>query len=282
MAISPSSALSVPGYRILKHLGNGARSTIWQARNARTGDLIAIKRVFRQNSHDQRFLDQAANEFHVAGQIDHPVVRKIFRLRRIRKLIRVCELHLYMELCEGRTVQERRPTEMDDVMHIFSQVAEGVAHMNRTGFVHADLKPNNILVDDNRTVKLIDLGQSCPVGAAKQRVQGTPDYIAPEQVGRKPLDARTDVFNFGATLYWVLVGKPISTALPRNGEVTLRSDTAIIPPDQKNEEVPPALSKLVMDCIELLPNRRPNNMDEVISRLDLVTQAMMRKTSRAN
>jgi len=281
VAISPSSALSVPGYRVLKHLGNGARSTIWQARNNETGDLIALKRVLKQGSQDQRFLDQASNEFTVAGHLDHPVVRKVFRLRRIRKFIRVCELHLYMELCEGRTVQERRPTEMADVMHIFTQVAEGVAHMNRSGFVHADLKPNNILVDDDRTVKLIDLGQSCPVGTTKQRIQGTPDYIAPEQVGRKPLDARTDVFNFGATLYWVLVGKPISTALPKNGEVTLRSDTAIAPPDQKNEKVPPALSKLVMDCIELLPSRRPSNMDEVISRLELVNRAMQKK-ARAN
>ena len=282
MAISLSSALSVPGYRILKHLGNGARSTIWQARNNETGDLIALKRVLKQGSSDQRFLDQAANEFHVAEHLDHPVVRKVFKLRRIRKLIRVHELHLYMELCDGRTVQERRPTVMADVLYIFTQVADGVAHMNRAGWVHADLKPNNILVDDDRTVKLIDLGQSCLLGTTKQRIQGTPDYIAPEQVRRLPLDARTDVFNFGATLYWVLAGKPISTALPKNGQVTLRSDTAIAPPDRENEDVPPALSKLVMDCIELLPNRRPQSMDEVISRLELVTQAAMRKNAGAN
>jgi serine/threonine-protein kinase len=168
------------------------------------------------------------------------------------------------------------------VLHIFSQVAEGVAHMNRAGWVHADLKPNNILVDEDRTVKLIDLGQSCPVGTTKQRIQGTPDYIAPEQVKRQPLDARTDVFNFGATLYWVLAGKPISTALPKNGQVTLRSDTAIAPPDHLNPDVPPALSKLVMDCIEVLPNRRPSSMDEVISRLELVTQAAMRKAAKPN
>jgi serine/threonine-protein kinase len=148
--------------------------------------------------------------------------------------------------------------------------------MNAAGWVHADLKPNNIVVDDGGTVKIIDLGQSCPIGKIKQRIQGTPDYIAPEQVQRQPLDARTDVYNLGATIYWVLTGKAIPTAMPKKGVATLKDDMSVVPPEKHNPLVPPALSKLVVDCIEVLPSRRPQNMNVVASRLDMVRRALSR------
>ena len=272
--LNPSRTLQVPGYRVIRLLGSGARSTIWQARNRQSGEEFALKRVLRRDSSDQRFLDQVTNEFHVAQHLDHPVIRKIYRLRKIRKFLRVSELHLFMELCAGASLQDRRPTLIRDVMHIFTRVAEAVAYVNTTGWVHADLKPNNILVAEDGTVKIIDLGQSCRLGKIKERIQGTPDFIAPEQVKRQPLDARTDVYNFGATLYWVLAGKPITTVLPKQAQVTLKADLATQPPDHINPDVPPALSKLVLDCIELRPNRRPETMDAVVSRLGLIRRAL--------
>ena len=280
--LNPSSTLSVPGYQVLRQLGSGARSTIWHARCRQTGKQIALKRVVKHTARDQRYLEQALNEYHVSQQLDHPVIRKIHKLKRVRQLVRVRELHLFMELCTGQTVQERRPTTLKDALHVFNEVAAAVAHMNTNGWVHADLKPNNILVADDGTVKLIDLGQSCHVGKIKQRIQGTPDYIAPEQVRRQPLDARTDVFNFGATLYWVLVGKPIPTILPKEGQVTLKADLATPPPDQNNPNIPPALSKLVMDCIEILPSRRPQSMGAVVSRLGLVQRSITRSPAPPN
>jgi serine/threonine-protein kinase len=148
--------------------------------------------------------------------------------------------------------------------------------MNATGWVHADLKPNNIVVADDGAIKIIDLGQSCPVGKIKQRIQGTPDYIAPEQVQRQPLDARTDVYNLGATIYWTLTGAAIPTAMPKKGVATLKDDMSVRAPEKLNPQVPPALSKLVLDCIEVLPNRRPENMNVVASRLDMVRRALNR------
>ena len=136
------------------------------------------------------------------------------------------------------------------------------------------MKPNNILVADSGAVKIIDLGQSCPIGTTKQRIQGTPDFIAPEQVYRRPLDARTDVFNFAAALYWTLTGQAIPTVLPKKGGVQFVTDLAIVPPHEMSDQVPLPLSRLVTDCIHINPAQRPASMSEVVSRLDLIAHTL--------
>ena len=278
--LNPSRTLQVPGYRVIRLLGSGARSTIWQARNRQSGEEFALKRVLRRDSSDQRFLDQVTNEFHVAQHLDHPVIRKIYRLRKIRKFLRVSELHLFMELCAGASLQDRRPTLIRDVMHIFTRVAEAVAYMNTTGWVHADLKPNNILVAEDGTVKIIDLGQSCRVGTIKQRIQGTPDFIAPEQFHRRPLDARTDVFNFGAALYWTLTGQAIKTVIPqRSNVIHLMSDLELKPINEVNPAAPPALASLVADCVAFQPAKRPTSMQPVQTKLELIQRQLRRQTA---
>ena len=105
-----------------------------------------------------------------------------------------------------------------DVMLIFRMVANGLGAMHLQGYIHCDIKPNNILINPNGSIKIIDLGQSCRNGTTKTRIQGTPDYIAPEQVRRQPLDQRTDVFNLGATMYWALTGKNVPTLIPKKSE----------------------------------------------------------------
>ena len=273
---SDSRTLQVPGYHVVRHLGNGAGSVIYEVRSRKTSQRFALKRIVRRTPRDVRFFHQALNEFQVSQDLSHDGIRKIHRVRKVRLLFRVRELQMFMEVCPGQTLQDHRPKAMGDIVHIFTRVAEAMAHMNGQGWVHADLKPNNIMAGPDGTVKIIDFGQSCRVGKIKDRIQGTPDYIAPEQVKRQPLDARTDIFNYGATLYWVLTAKPIPTILPKQDQVTLKADLQLTPPEQINPIVPPALSKLVMDCVELLPDRRPQNMDAVVSRLGLVRRAMAR------
>ena len=277
-----SQTLEVPGYEVVQFLGSGARSTIWQIRNSRENMDYALKRVIKQNSSDSRFLEQAVNEYNVGSQLDHPVIRHVHRLRRIKRwlLLRVREIHLFMELCHGHTVQENRPTCLVEVARIFGQVGRALEYMNAMGFVHADMKPNNILVAPDGTVKIIDLGQSCRIGEIKKRIQGTPDFIAPEQVRRLPLDARTDVFNFGAALYWTLTGRPIPTILPKKNSVTLVSDLAVAPPETLNPDVPPGLSKLIRDCIEVRPSARPPSMGRVVSHLSLIAQTLKNKKNK--
>jgi serine/threonine-protein kinase len=263
--------LEIPGFQVVQFLGSGARSTIWQIRDRQTNQSFALKRVVKRHISDLRFLEQAINEYKVASGLDHPVIRKIYRLRRIKRWLSLREVHLVMEMCEGVTVQSSRPKSVPEVMRVFAEVAKALAYMNARGFVHADTKPNNILVGPDGTVKIIDLGQSCPIGTVKVRIQGTPDFIAPEQVHRRPLDARTDVFNLGASLYWTLTDKAIPTVLPKQGGINIMTDQAIVPPEEHNPQVPASLSKLVTDCIRTNPAHRPANLDDVANRLSLIS-----------
>ena len=119
-------------------------------------------------------------------------------------------------------------------------------------------------------VKLIDFGQSCPIGTVKDRIQGTPDYIAPEQVQRQPITPRTDVFNLGATMYWVLTRRHIPTMIPKGEPGTVvKSDNTCPAPREINPQVPPALSGLVVGCVQARPNDRPESMEQVCSRLEI-------------
>ncbi len=276
MGSLPKKVFYLPGYNLVRILGHGAASTIWEVKCIETGRTFAVKRVCRASKSDQRFVDQIKNEYQIASKISHSNIRKVYNLRIVRRLFVVSEVHMLMEYCPGVSVADNRPTDILEACGIFAQVANAMQAMNEAGFVHADMKPNNIIVDDNGNAKIIDLGQCCPIGTIKKRIQGTPDYIAPEQVRRFPLDARTDVYNFGASLYWTLTGKPIPTILAKPGSMTVPGQNAMAtPPEKLNADVPPLLSRLILDCIRLQPVERPASMREVSMRLGLILQKLL-------
>ena len=177
--------LSVGGFTIIRRIGNGARSTIYLATDDEDGSTVALKRLIFEKPEDHRFFEQTELEFKVAQKIDHPYVRKCYKLRKIRSMFRMKELLLSMEHFEGQPLEETTTLSLGDVLLVFRMVAAGLNAMHQQGFVHCDIKPNNILINKNGAIKIIDLGQSCPIGTIKSRIQGTPDYIAPEQVQRK-------------------------------------------------------------------------------------------------
>jgi len=151
------------------------------------------------------------------------------------------------------------------------------------GYAHCDIKPNNILRNEKGRVKIIDFGQSCKIGTIKERIQGTPDYIAPEQVARRPVTVQTDVFNLGATLYWSLTGRHIPTlyTVNKKGENSFLLDTRINSPSDLNNKVPAALSNLVMECVATRPQKRPDDMDQVQMRLELARHILLKNANPA-
>lgn len=260
----------IPDFEILSTLGYGARSTIYAVSERRTGQLYALKRVVRRSAEDDRFLEQCEQEFAISSEFTHPALRKSHRLIKRRKLLKVSELYLLMDLFDGQSLDTHRPNNLNALLQIFSQVAQGLGAMHKLGYVHADIKPNNILVNDKYAVKIIDFGQSCPIGTVKTRIQGTPDYIAPEQVGRGPLTPVTDVFNFGATLYWCVTDRHIPTLIPKKRDTLAAVDAReLIHPHVLNPKVPVPLSRLIMDCVQNRPSQRPRDMGAVNSRLEL-------------
>lgn len=269
--------LNIGGYTIIKRLGNGARSTIYSARDDTDDSLVALKRVIMETPEDARVIEQTEMEYKVAKQINHPYIRKCFKLKKIRHMFKVKELLMSMELFEGKTLEESSTLSLGDVLLIFRMVASGLNTMHQHGFVHCDMKPNNILISKSGTIKIIDLGQSCRIGTTKTRIQGTPDYIAPEQVKRKPLGPKTDIFNLGATMYWALTGKNIPTLIPmqKNGLGLVDQQPKECPtPHALKKQIRPDISDLVMKCIQNDAAERPRNMMEIIGSLDTIIQSI--------
>lgn len=262
--------LDIGGFRILKRIGVGARSTIYLAKEEETNAEIALKRVIFERPEDTRVFEQVENEFKVARKVDHPYIRKCHKLKKIRSMLKVKELLLSMEYFEGTNLEDSPTLSLGDVLLVFRMVATALNAMHQQGYVHCDIKPNNILMAKTGSIKIIDLGQSCRIGTVKRRIQGTPDYIAPEQVRRKPMNPKTDIFNLGATMYWALTGKHAPTLIPKKNKFGIPVTEPRRAPNEIKKKIPANVSDLVMNCIEDDPAKRPANMMAVISRLDMM------------
>jgi serine/threonine-protein kinase len=266
-------------YEVLERLGEGARSTIYAVVDPLTKQTFALKHVLREDTKDIRFIEQMENEFAISKQFHHPNLRRSYDLKIVKSmLLKVNEAFLIMELFHGKALDVFLPPSVVDIVDAFIQAAQGLKAMHVMGYVHCDIKPNNIMRTDGGQVKVIDFGQSAKIGTVKERIQGTPDFIAPEQVTRRPVSVQTDVFNLGATLYWALTGKHIPTAYTVNkkGENSFLLDTRIDTPMDLNPKVPSPLSNLVMECIATKAQKRPAEMDQVITRLELSKHVLTR------
>ena len=271
--------LDVGGFTIVRRIGTGARSTIYLASDEENDMRVALKRVIFERPEDSRVFEQVETEYKVARHIDHPYVRKCYELRKVRSMFKVREMLLSMEYFDGKNLEDGPTLSLGDVLLVFRMVASGLNAMHQHGFVHCDMKPNNILINKSGSIKIIDLGQSCKIGTIKTRIQGTPDYIAPEQVKRRPLSPKTDIFNLGATMYWALTGKHAPTLIPKKNKFGL---PVTVPRRAPHELKKAGISKLVMDCIEDDPAQRPSNMMTVVSRLDLMVHSIFGGKIRTN
>ena len=265
-----AKSIDIDGYTIIRRLGTGARTTIYLAKAESTGKTFALKRAILESPEDTRIFEQVEAEYKVARQIDHPYIRKCYELIKIRKLLRTQELLMIMEYFDGQSLEDQKRLSMGDILLVFRLVAIALNAMHEKGYVHCDIKPNNILFNPKNGIKVIDLGQSCRLGEIKKRIQGTPDYIAPEQVRREHLSHRTDIFNLGATMYWALTGKNVPTLIPKKNEygIAVVEDQEVKSPHEIYSKIPKSLSDLVMDCVKDKPSDRPANMGELIGHLD--------------
>ncbi|MEQ8843797.1 MAG: serine/threonine-protein kinase [Phycisphaerales bacterium] len=276
----------IEGHRILDELGRGAASIIYLAQEEKTKQIYALKHVKRESAKDQRFMEQAEYEYKVSTKLDHPNIRKIRRMVKRKHLLTVKDLFLVMELVDGLSMEQSPPKTFDKALSVFHQVAMALAHMHERGFVHADMKPNNVVVSPDGVVKIIDLGQSCAIGTVKPRIQGTPDYIAPEQVHRRAITPKTDIYNLGATMYAVLTGQRVPTALADDNSLMGSLDDSMIekpkPVTELNPRVHPKLNDLIMQCVEVDPAKRPESMSYVADRLNLVHGIVRAEAERSS
>ncbi len=267
-------------YEVLERLGEGARSIIYAVIDPTTKQVYALKHVVRSDVKDLRFIEQVETEYEVSRQFLHPNLRRSFDLKISKTLLmKKNEAFLIMELVDGKPLDVRPPKTMSDTVDTFIQASQGLMAMHALGYAHCDIKPNNILRSDIGNVKVIDFGQACKIGTVKQRIQGTPDYIAPEQVARRPISVQTDMFNLGATMYWTLTGSNVPTlyTVNKKGDNSFLMDQTIKTPIDLNPTVPQGFSNLVMECIATRPSKRPAQMEQIITRLELMKHMLQPK-----
>lgn len=278
-------AVDIPNYRVIEKLGTGAQTRIFRARCMRTGKDYTVKIVKVIKPEDASFIDLLRTEYAIGSAIDHPVIRRVYELRMMRHRLRVRGAILFMEYVDGISMIDkdfRRP--LDEILRILAEVARGLDALHRAGFVHADLKPSNILVTPEGDVKLIDLGQSARIHEAKVRIQGTIDYMAPEQVQRGVLDQRTDIFAVGAALHRIMTGKPVKTDM--NQTISLHSQNLVGRRVSEISEsgmlrLPACISRLIEDCCESDPDDRIQDISTLIERIELA-RTIVAKPSTAS
>jgi serine/threonine-protein kinase len=272
----------IAGYRVLAKIGEGAASDLFAVQDPKTKQVWALKHVLKTSDKDQRFIEQVETEYAVGSKLSHRCVRGVERMIKHRKRFKLFAVSLILELVDGTGLDQKIPSSDAQAVRIFHRIALGLAHMHGRGFVHADMKPSNVLILDGGKVKIIDLGQGCRIGTVKSRIQGTPGYMAPEQAHRQAITAKTDIYNFGATMYWVLVREVIPTALPPKDETNSLFSGALdaeqveppVPPHEKNPAIHPLLSKQILDCVKIEPDDRPESMEVVANRLELIADLL--------
>ncbi|HVT90810.1 MAG TPA: serine/threonine-protein kinase [Tepidisphaeraceae bacterium] len=271
------------GYDIIENIGEGAGSTIYAVSHIQTKQLYALKHVIRKTDKHARFIEQLESEFEVGRKVNHPKLRRVVDYQTKKTMLgKITEAALIMELFDGLPLDVNLPRGMGQLLECFIQTGQALEAMHASGFVHCDLKPNNILLDRDFNVKVIDLGQGCPVGTKKDRIQGTPDYIAPEQVKCLPVTFQTDIYNLGATMYWALCGRKMPTLFTiQKGENSILSDDLIPGPHVVNPLVPESLSNFVMECVRINPKKRPADMQEVVRRLEIIQHVVERDAANA-
>jgi len=257
------------GYEVIEYLGEGAGSNIYVVTDRSDGQIYALKHVIRKTDKDDRHIAQLQNEFDVSRLFRHPGLRKYIAVKLKRSLLfQVKEAALLMEHVDGMPLDKQRPTDIPAIVRIFEQTAMALAGLHYLVYVHCDIKPNNILVSADGAVKLIDFGQACKIGTVKQRIQGTADFMAPEQVKLFPVTVQTDVYGFGATLYWTLTGRTVPTLYTvKKSERDIVREGKFPSPREWNPAVPEPLSDLVMECVKASPAWRPSGMEEILKRL---------------
>jgi eukaryotic-like serine/threonine-protein kinase len=263
---------SVGGYLLEDRIGRGAMGSIHRARHPRfPGHVFAVKLMARAGSDGlrERFkLELKALERVTA----HPNVVRVLSGGEEGE-----QLYYVMELVDGRTledaIRERGPLPEREALEIGRAVAQALEAIHSAGLVHRDVKPLNILIAQDGTVKLTDLGLAREVGGAADApgaVFGSPHTISPEQVQGEQVDIRADLYGLGATLFQALTGKPPYEGTEPVSVMTRHVTEPVPDPRSPRPEVSEGASRLVMWLMAKRREDRPASPTQVVDGIRLL------------
>ena len=230
---------------LLKRLGAGGMGTVFLAQDEALGRKVAIKMMQKSLGDDPALFETFRNEAQSAAKLNHPHVAQIYSFGQQKG----CP-YLEMELVAGNKLDSMISAgiKLDPafVMRVGLEIAEGLKAAEGVGLFHGDIKPDNILFDENMHAKLVDFGIASLASQGKSNeLWGTPYYIAPEKVQKKKNSARSDIYSLGATLYHAIAGEP-----PYEGEdavavIKARFKGPPKPLEEIRPEVEPEVSRII-------------------------------------
>ncbi|MFZ0686611.1 MAG: protein kinase [Terriglobales bacterium] len=283
MAITSGTKLGP--YEIQSLVGSGGMGEVYRARDARLNRTVAIKVLPTSFSADTERLQRFVQEARSAAALNHPNILSIFDIGEAGGAP-----YIVSELLEGQTLRERirnGPLSSRKAIEYALQVARGLAAAHEKGIVHRDLKPENLFITNDERVKILDFGlakltrpeaeaeddaATVQVNTEPGKIMGTAGYMSPEQVRGKPADHRSDIFAFGSIFYEMLSGQrafrgesPADTM-----SAILREEPSDLALNERN--IPPALDRLVMHCLEKNPAQRFQSAGDLAFNLEALAE----------
>lgn len=291
-ATTPAAIPNIDGFDLINCISTGSVSQVWEVKEVSTGYSYAMKLLLPEAFAEPEHKTQLRHEARVGRSVEHPNLVTVHDVRVSRK-------HAYftMELFRGANLKGLIRSDLTAVQVRAKKIMEGVtqalAALHEKGWVHKDVKPENILVTRGGEVRLIDFslatraaGAFAKVLTSKKRtpIQGTRTYIAPELVRRQPTTPAVDMYSLGITLYEMLVGKP--PFIMGNPDALLMAHIQAKPerPSVFNENVTSELDSLVLRMLAKKPKDRPSNMQEAFAEVRSIEffKADMEEHARAS
>jgi serine/threonine-protein kinase len=257
-------------YQVGELLARSGMASIFKAVDSDTGAVVALKIPHMQFESDVVFFERFKREEQIGQRLDHP---NIVKVRKPREKSR---MYLAMEYVEGRSLRamlSQGPLAPDTALDIARQVCEALVYLHAQKVIHRDLKPENVLLTASGQVKILDFGIALDESARRltwaglSAAVGTPDYMAPEQIGGRRGDERTDVYAVGTMLFEMLTGNLPHVAA--NPHALMRAKTHDDPksPSYYLPSIDPALEAIILCAIARAPRERYATVAELLAHL---------------